>query len=252
MYKIISLLLFIGIISWSFISVDVEMSAKEIVKKANDLTQGLSNEGEMEMIIERETWSRTVSMKTWSLGQKYSMIYITAPARDKGQVFLKRGKDMWNWMPTVSRMIKIPPSMMSQGWMGSDFTNDDLVKVNSIVVDYTHKIIGEEKINGYECYRVELIPLENAAIVWGKVEMWIEKNNFYTLKADYFDEDMKIVNRMLGLDIKDMGGRKLPTRLEMIPMDKEGQKTIMITKKQVFDIDVAPSFFTQQNMKKIR
>ena len=95
------------------------------------------------MTIERPTWSRTISMKSWALGTEYSLIYITAPAKEKGQVFLKRKNEMWNWVPSIERMVKIPPSMMMQSWMGSDFTNDDMVRESSIVKDYTHKLLGE-------------------------------------------------------------------------------------------------------------
>lgn len=100
----------------------------EIIKKADEKFRGTSSQGEMTMIIQRPTWSREVSMKNWTLGNDYSMIYITAPAKEKGQVFLKRHNEMWNWVPSIERMIKIPPSMMMQSWMGSDFTNDDLVR----------------------------------------------------------------------------------------------------------------------------
>ncbi len=117
-----------------------ELTAKEIVKKADDKERGLTSKGEMTLTIIRPDWSRSISMKSWSKGTEYSLIYITAPAKEKGQVFLKRKTDMWNWIPSVERIIKIPPSMMMQSWMGSDYTNDDLVKESSIVVDYTQKL----------------------------------------------------------------------------------------------------------------
>jgi len=126
---------------------------KEIIRISDEKFRGTSSEGEMTMIIQRPTWSREVSMKNWSLGTEYSLIYITAPAKEKGQVFLKRDKEMWNWVPNIERMIKIPPSMMMQSWMGSDFTNDDLVRESSIVKDYTHKLLGEEIVDGYNCYK---------------------------------------------------------------------------------------------------
>ena len=226
--------------------------ATEIVQKANDLVMGKTSQGLMTMTIERPTWSRTVSMKSWSQGNDYYLIIITEPARDKGQVFLKRNTDMWNWMPTISRMIKIPPSMMSQSWMGSDFTNDDLVKMNSIVEDYTHKIIGNEEVGGYDCYKIELIPKENAAVVWGKIIMWIAKDEFYQLKVQYFDEDMELVNTQTGSKVTQFGDRKLPAHLEMIPADKEGHKTIMDMKDMEFDTDIPESFFSQQNMKRVK
>ena len=226
--------------------------ATAIVQKANDLVMGKTSKGLMTMTIERPTWSRTVSMKSWSQGNEYYLILITEPARDKGQVFLKRNADMWNWMPTISRMIKIPPSMMSQSWMGSDFTNDDLVKMNSIVEDYIHKIVGDEKVGGYDCYKIELIPKENAAVVWGKINMWIDKNEFFEIKMEYFDEDMNLVNTQISSNVTQFGDRKLPAHLEMIPADKEGHKTILDMKDMEFNTDISESFFSQQNMKRIK
>ena len=225
---------------------------KEIVKQADEKFRGNSSEGEMTMIIKRPSWSRTVSMKNWTLGDEYSLIYITAPAKEKGQVFLKRQKDMWNWVPNIERMIKIPPSMMMQSWMGSDFTNDDLVSQSSLVKDYTHKLLGEETIDGYLCYKVELIPHDDAPVVWGKIIMWISKDEYYWLKTEYYDEDNSLVNTEILSDVKKMDDRTMPTRMEMIPADEEGHKTIIIFDKMKFNIKLKESFFSQQNMKRIR
>jgi outer membrane lipoprotein-sorting protein len=213
---------------------------------------GKTSMGEMTMTIERPSWTRAVSMKSWSKGTDYYLILITEPARDQGQVFLKRLTDMWNFMPSINRMIKIPPSMMSQSWMGSDFTNNDLVKMNSLVEDYTHKILGEENVGGYDCYKIELIPKEDAAVVWGKIVMWIAKNEFYEMKAEFFDEDMKLVNTQTASDIRLFGDRKLPARMEMVPADKPGNKTILQMKNMQFNIDLPDSFFSQQNMQKVK
>jgi outer membrane lipoprotein-sorting protein len=226
--------------------------ARIIVQIANDLAMGKTSMGEMTMTIERPSWTRAVSMKSWSKGTDYYLILITEPARDKGQVFLKRLTDMWNFMPSINRMIKIPPSMMSQSWMGSDFTNNDLVKMNSLVEDYTHKILGEENVGGYDCYKIELIPKEDAAVVWGKIVMWIAKNEFYEMKAEFFDEDMKLVNTQTASDIRLFGDRKLPARMEMVPADKPGNKTILQMKNMQFNIDLPDSFFSQQNMQKVK
>ena len=151
-----------------------KISAAEIIKKADEKTRGKTNTSIMDMEIIRPTWKRSISMKGWGRGMDFSMTYITAPAKDKGQVFLKRKTEMWNWMPSIGRMIKIPASMMSQGWMGSDYTNDDILKESSIVIDYHHKIVGEEKVENFDSYKIEMIPKEDAAVVWGKVYKWIE------------------------------------------------------------------------------
>jgi outer membrane lipoprotein-sorting protein len=180
------------------------------------------------------------------------MILITAPAKEKGQVFLKRDKEMWNWVPSISRMIKIPPSMMSQSWMGSDFTNDDLVKESSVIVDYNHSFIGEEKIDGRDCYKILLIPKKDAAVVWGKIILWITKKDYLELKVEFYDEDGYLMNTQYLSDIKTLGGRTLPTHWEMIPANEKGKKTIIELLKADFTTPVPESFFSQQNMKRLR
>ncbi|MBN1985362.1 MAG: outer membrane lipoprotein-sorting protein [Prolixibacteraceae bacterium] len=224
----------------------------EIIRKADEKFRGESSQGTMTMIIERPTWSREVTMKNWTLGNDFSMIYITAPAKEKGQVFLKRHNEMWNWVPTIERMIKIPPSMMMQSWMGSDFTNDDLVRESSLTEDYSQQLLGEETVQGMECYKAELIPFDDAPVVWGKIIMWISKEEYHWLKAEYYDEEGYLVNTEILSQIKQMDDRTMPTRLEMIPADEEGNKTILIFDEIKFNVDLEESFFSQQNMRRIR
>ncbi len=224
----------------------------KIVKEADEKIRGTSSIGTYTMTIERPSWSRSITMKSWTLGTEYSIIYITSPAKEKGQVFLKRKNEMWNWVPSIDRMIKIPPSMMMQSWMGSDFTNDDLVKESSLVKDYSHRLLGEDKIDGYDCYKIELIPHEEAPVVWGKIFMWISKEELLWLKAEFYDEDDFLVNTEILTDIKKMDDRVIPTRMEMIPADKEGHKTVMIFKDIDFEAPLKESFFSIQNMKRIR
>jgi outer membrane lipoprotein-sorting protein len=234
-----------------FLAATQELTAKEIIAKADEKTRGLSSQGEMTMSIVRPNWSRTVSLKTWSKGTEYSIILITAPAKEKGQVFLKRKNEMWNWVPSIDKMIKIPPSMMLQSWMGSDFTNDDLVKQSSIVTDYTHKLLGKEMIRGEECYKIELVPLPEASVVWGKIVSWITVKGYNLWRSEYFDEDMVLVNEEDAFDIKRMGDREIPTRMEMAPVTKKGNKTVLLINTIRFNLPIGESFFSQQNMKKV-
>ncbi|HEX3007696.1 MAG TPA: outer membrane lipoprotein-sorting protein [Bacteroidales bacterium] len=234
-------------------SVAYAQDAKEIVKKADAKMRGeQSSISQMTMKIVRPTWERTISFKSWSKGTDYSLVLITAPAKEKGQSFLKFKREMWSWNPSINRMIKLPPSMLSQGWMGSDFTNDDLLNESSIVVDYTHKILGNETVSGKNCYKIELIPKENAPVVWGKVILWISKDDYLQLKSEYYDEDNILVKTEIGSDIKTMSGRVIPTKFELIPADKEGNKTIMTLDMIEFNNPITENFFTQQNMKKVR
>ncbi len=226
--------------------------ATGIVKKANDKMEGVSSETEMVMTIVRPTWQRTVSFKSWLKGRDLSLTLITAPAKESGQTFLKLKNNMWSWNPTINRMIKLPPSMMSQGWMGSDYSNDDILKESSIVVDYTHKIVGNETVGGFDCYKIQLDPKEEAAVVWGKILMWISKEELYQFRVEYYDEDGYLVKTHILSDIKFMYDRKIPTHFEIIPEDKPNQKTLVDIKNVKFDIEIPENFFSQQNMKTIK
>lgn len=227
--------------------------AKELVRKAQNITLGTNSSSTMTMQIIRPEWTRSVSMESWSIGTDYYLIYITAPARDKGQVFLKREKNMWNWMPGIGRMIKIPPSMMMSSWMGSDFNNDELMKESSLIVDYTHKVVGEESIDGYECYKIELVPLPNAAVVWSKVFLWISKKYDFGIKSEFFGKNDELVNLQYSSEMKTMDGRFLPTKMVIEPVQKTGHQTVLIIEKIKFnDPDVNESLFSQQMMKQIR
>jgi outer membrane lipoprotein-sorting protein len=234
-------------------SVSFSQDAKEIIKKADAKMQGEETSYSiMTMKIIRPTWERTITFKTWTRGRDYSLALVTAPPKENGQTFLKRINEMWNWNPTINRLIKLPPSMMSQGWMGSDFTNDDLLKESSIVVDYDHEIIGSEKINNWDCYIIELLPHEDAAVVWGKIIKWISKEEYLQLKSEYYDQDGYLVKTEIAYDIKTMDGRLIPTRFELVPEEEEGHKTMVILDEIIFNKPIDESFFSQQNMKTVR
>lgn len=226
--------------------------ANEIVKKADQKMRGNTSQATVTMKIIRPTWSRTVSFQFWSKGTDFSMILITGPARDQGSAFLKRDKEIWNWVPRISRVVKLPPSMMMQSWMGSDFTNDDLIKESSIVTDYTHKIVGDSTIDGRDCYKILMIPKPGAAVVWGKVIIWISKKEYMELKVKYYDEDGNLVSTMETSDIKMLGGRLLPTHMEMIPADKKGHKTVLDYHSMTFNKPIPDRFFSLQNMKRLQ
>ena len=235
----------------SFLS--ISQDAKEIIRKVDAKMRGEeSSQNTMTMKIVRPTWDRTVTFKSWSKGPEYSLVLILAPVKEKGQTFLKRDKDMWNWNPIINRMIKIPTSMLSQGWMGSDFTNDDLLNESSIVVDYHHKLIGEEIISERNCYKIELIPKEDAPVVWGKIYMWISKKEYLQLKVEYYDEDDFLIKTEIGSKIKDMDGRILPTYFELALKEKPGHKTILTIETIIFNKPITDSFFSQQNMRRVR
>ena len=230
----------------------ITQDATSIVKNANELLRSKSSYSELTMEVIKEDWSRAFSMKVWAIEPDFALVLITAPASDKGSVTLKRQQQVWSWIPTIRREIKIPPSMMLQSWMGSDFTNDDLVRQSSIVEDYNHSIISSEEYAGYDCYKIQLNPKPDAGVVWGKILSWITKDGNMEIKAEYYDEDNYLVKSMLGSNIKQLGGRTIPTHWEMIPEDKPGQKTVMDYEAIEFNTKFKQSFFSKQIMKRVR
>ena len=202
--------------------------------------------------IVRPKWSKEMTMKGWSIGDDFFASVVLSPVKEKGTVFLKRENEVWNYIPSIERIIKLPPSMMMQNWMGTDFTNDDLVQRSSITDDYTNTIIGNEIIDGLDCWIIELIPNDDAAVVWGKLIMWIDKKDFMQLKTQFFDEYDEMVNIMTSKSIKNFGGKNLPAIIEFVPLDKEGNKTIVERLVWNFDIDINERFFMPSYMKNLR
>ena len=227
--------------------------ANQILKNSEEKIQGIkSSYQEMMIKIVRPKWSKEMTMKGWSIGEDYFTSVVLSPAKEKGTVFLKRENEVWNYIPSIERTIKLPPSMMMQNWMGTDFTNDDLVQRSSITDDYTNTIIGNEIIDGLDCWIIELIPNEDAAVVWGKLMMWIDKRDYMQLKTQFFDEYDEMISIMTGKAIKSFDGKKLPAIIEFVPLDKEGNKTIVERLVWKFDIDINERFFLPNYMKNLR
>lgn len=225
---------------------------REIIRKVENNMRGDASYTEMTMTTVRPRYTREISMKSWSLGEDYALILITAPARDQGTAFLKRGREIWNYVPSIERTVKMPPSMMSQSWMGSDFTNDDLVQGTSTVYDYKHTLLRSEQMDGHDCYVLELVPKPDTPVVYAKVIYWVSKQYYLPVKIENIDEFGDIASTVNFKKIKQMGGRDIPSVMEMIPATRSGQKTILTTHKADYGIDISKDFFTIQNLINIR
>lgn len=235
--------------SWSF---SQDLKLRDIVDKAENRLRGKSSISTATIKIIRPKYQREMTLKIWTKTDDYNIMYIMSPARDQGTVYLKRKKEIWYYLPSIERNIKMPPSMMSQSWMGTDMSNDELVKKSSLADDFTHTLIDEESINGVNCFHIKLIPKEDTDVVWGKVEIWVDKKLFNIMKQEQYDEDMKLVNTMNASEVKEMGGETIPSRMEIIPADKPDQKTVMVYNTLEFDVEIPDSYFSTQFMTRIK
>ena len=237
------------ILSLIFLSISLfAQNKQEIIKKVEDNLNGKTLYMKMTMIVQTKRTKRKMIMDSWGEGTKKSFIKILYPKKDKGITFLKIDNKMWQYVPRIERVIKIPASMMLQSWMGSDFSNDDLVKESSISDDYDTKIIDEDE----KVYKLELIPKEDSTVVWGKIKMDVSKKYFLPLNAKYYDEDDILIRVLKYQDIKKFKDRYYPTYWEMIPKlkEKKGHKTTLIVEELVFNEKIKSSYFTKRALKR--
>lgn len=226
-------------------------SAKELVRAAMDHWRGTTSYSEMTMIIHRTDWERSMSMRAWSEGDKLSLVRVTEPKKDAGNGTLLKDNDMWSYSPKVNRVIKIPSSMMNQGWMGSDFSNKDISKSTDILNQYDHTLTATEEMNGHTVYTIEAIPHEDAAIVWGK-EVLKVRDDFVLLEEQYWDQDGQLVKEMKALDITEMGGRSVVRVMRMGKLETPGEWTEMRVSEIEFDLELPASVFTLSNLRNPR
>lgn len=224
------------------------LSGSFLVKKSFNHMRGKASIATVEMIIHRPQWERRMTINAWTLGEKDSIFFITAPPKDNGNGTLKKGHEMWIFNPKINRTIKLPPSMMSQAWMGSDFSNNDLSKTDTILNDYTHTIINTETKNGMKVYTIRSMPKPGAPVIWGMLKIKI-REDFIMLKEEYYDEDNKLVKAMTTTDIKMLGNRLFPETWKMQKADSNGKYTLLIYKKLEFKKGLPERLFTLSNLK---
>lgn len=236
-------------ILWIFPIGAWSQSADEILQKADKKMRGSSSQAILIIKTVRPTWSRELTMKVWMKGKDLALLNVQAPAKEKGIIFLKRKKEVWNWIPTLERTIKLPPSMMSNSWMGTDFTNDDLVRESSITEDYTSTLLKDTLIDQRECYFIKCIPKPQTAIVWSKLHVAIDKKDFLEIYTEFYDDEGTLINTMKGTNIRIMDGRLIPTHFIMTPTDKKNQHTEILYREIIFDKLIDDHLFTLENIK---
>jgi outer membrane lipoprotein-sorting protein len=227
-------------------------TARELAERVEHTFRGDTSFLDATMIVKspRLPEPRRVHFQSWDDRHgKRSFIRILAPPKDRGSAFLKLDRSLWSYVPRVERTIRIPPSMMLQSWMGSDFTHDDLVRESSVLDDYDHRWLGVDPSGaGARAFVIEYLPREGAPVVWGKIVAWIDPARLAPLRQEFFDEaGVKLRVMTLG-DFRDVRGRSYPHRWSMVPLDKRGHETSIEVAAIRFDEKLDDEIFTQRNL----
>jgi outer membrane lipoprotein-sorting protein len=227
-------------------------NALQVLKKVEQKLVSSSMYAELEVTIERPRWTKKMELHTWSKGKELAAAYVSRPEKDKGTVYMKNGNNVYNYLPKIRKTIKLPATMLNQSWMGTDLSADDLVKLTKLVNDYTAKIIGSQTVSGRGCHVIELLPKTEADVLWGKLVLYIDKEEYIQLKTVFYDEDLSEVNTLIGSELKVFSGKKLASKLVMIPTNKSGHKTTIKYSKIIFNENIQDSFFSKENIAKIK
>lgn len=224
---------------------------RELIREAMNHWRGLSSYSEMTMTIYRPDWERSMSMRAWTRGEKTTLVRVTLPKKDAGNGTLTKDNNMWTFAPKINRIIKIPSSMMSQSWMGSDFSNKDISKSTDIIDQYDHTLVETRQQDGHTVYVIQSVPHEDAAVVWGKEILFI-RDDYILLEQQYWDQDGILVKTMKALEVKELGGRTVASRIRMSKQDAPQEWTQMSVQDIRFDVENPDSLFTLSSLRNPR
>ena len=228
-----------------------EDTARELIRKAMDHWRGLTSYSRMTMTIHRPDWERRMTMDSWSKGDKRSLVRVIEPRRDAGNATLLDDNAMWSYSPKVNRVIKVPSSMMSQSWMGSDFSNKDIAKSTDLIDQYDHSLTATDERDGQIYYTVTSIPHEDAAIVWGK-EVIVIRDDYVLMEEQFWDQDGVLVKTLKTLEVAVMDGRPVARVMRMGKVDTPEEWTQLTAERIEFDLELPDSLFTLSNLRNPR
>lgn len=226
-------------------------TATEIIRDALNHWRGTSSKGEMTMTIHRSDWERSMSMQSWTQGEKRSLVRVTAPRKDRGNGTLIDDNKMWSFSPKVNRVIKVPSSMMNQSWMGSDFSNKDISRTDDIIEQYDHTLVSTSVIDGHTVYEIESIPHEEAAVVWGKEVLSVRDDNVL-VEQRFYDQDMELLKKLTTIEYAVMSGRTVASRQRMVKVGAEDEWTEIRIDSVEFDVEINDNVFTLSNLRNPR
>ena len=227
-----------------------EAEARALLERIDDLFRGEASSATMRMEIRTARWERTLRMQAWSRGTDQTLVRILAPPRERGTSTLRVEGDLWNYLPNVDRTIKVPAGMMGASWMGSHFTNDDLVQETRFSEDYDFRIASRPGADPQGIWIIEMTPKPRAPVVWGRVVTEIRDEDRLPVETRFFDERGRLMRTMSFHDVREVGDRRIPARIRLAPADKQGEYTEMIYEQIEFDPEIPEGTFTLQALRR--
>ena len=227
-----------------------EVDPAQILNHVDDLYRGNKARGTIAMKVVTEHWTRSLKLAFWSQGTDHTLARILSPKKEKGTATLRVGNDVWNYLPKVKRVIKVPGSMMGSSWMGSHFTNDDLVRQTRMAEDYNFTVTFSGERAGRVIYEVTCIPKEDAAVVWGKIVVEVLQKGYLPIRTRYYDEELALARTMAFGEVRKSGSRVIPMRLKITPEDKAGEYTEVIYQDLRFDVKLKSDMFTLRQLQR--
>lgn len=240
-----ALFLSLGLVTGAMGAID----ASSIVELGERTLKGLSTQTLMTMNINHEAYHRELKLRSWTIGNEKSLVVILAPAKETGVASLRVENQMWNYFPKTDQTMRVPTSVMLQSWMGSDFTNDNLMKLSSLSKDYTHRWVRTEKLGKDKVHLIECLPKPNAPVVWGKINYWAKVSDNLPVKEDYYDEKGKRVRTLTLSSHKKMDDRVIPTRLTIKNVDSPNDETTVTYEKIIFDRKIGAHWFERERVR---
>ena len=246
-FRNIAIILFFGFFISTYADAS-NLNPRKILNNVDDIYRSNTSHGILTLAVTTTNWQRTLTLEQWSKGKNKHLIKVLKPKKEKDLATLRVDTNVWNYMPKVKKVVKIPSSMMSSSWMGSHFSNDDLVKQSRMVKDYDFSTSFEGIRDGIDIVEITCVPKMNAAVVWGKVEVIVYKEDFIPLRLIYYDEDLNLSRKLEFSNIQIIDNKKIPLKMQMVPENEPGESTTIQWKEIKFDLTISDDFFSLRKL----
>ncbi len=222
-------------------------SVRQVVDRLNNLFRTDSSEADFTMKVVTARYRRELTLHGWTRGMDEALIVVRSPAREAGAATLRSKEGLWVYAPRADRLVRLPSALLSESWMGSHFTNEDLVRETDFIRDYDTTLAWTDE-GGQRLLQATLVPKPKTPVVWSRVVYLLDPVDFMPLRADYFDND-RISRTLVLSDPHVVSGRRVPFSLRMVPAEKPDELTVLEYRTLRFGVPVDPSLFTQRGLR---